>query len=154
LEGTEVKLKISRGAPLAAAAFAAMFAACDDDGGSQEAEVISAINILDNAGLHDIDVSINEEDEIPADARTVALHLQAVVQLTEWPSDLEDDAEALGQTFADLAAALEGEDPDMEQAGALAAKAHDDGHDFSGDVWAYLQEEAGIETAEDREHSE
>ena len=153
-----MKLDISRRALLAATALAVVggFVACGDDGGggSQDAEVISAINIIDNAGLHDIDVSINEEDEIPADARTVALRLQAVLELTEWPGDLEDSAEALGQTFAELAAVLDGEDPDMEQAGELAAKAHDEGHDFSQDVWSYLQEEAGIEPAEGGDHGQ
>jgi hypothetical protein len=153
-----VKLNISRTALLGAAALtiiaAGLFAACGSDGGSQEAEVISAINILDKAGLHDIDEGINDEQEIPADARTVALHLQAVVELTSWPGDLEDAAGELAQTFADFAAALDGENPNMARAGELAAQAHDQEHDFSHDAWAWLQEEAGIEVEEEGDHEE
>ncbi len=151
-------LKISRRALLGAGAFivaGSAFAACgSDDGGSPEAEVISAINILDNAGLHGIDESINEDEEIPANARTVALHLQAVVELTSWPAAVEDEADELAQTFADLAAALDGENPDMARAGELATQAHDDEHDFSHDTWSWLQEKAGIEVEEEGDHEE
>ncbi len=132
---------------------AALFGACNsEESGSQESEVLSAITILDGAGLHGNDESINEENEIPADARTVALKMQAVVELTAWPSDVEDAADELARTFSDFAAALDGDNPDMGRAGELAAQAHDQEHDLSHDVWAWLQEEAGIEVAESGDH--
>ncbi|MEX0781346.1 MAG: hypothetical protein WD557_01765 [Dehalococcoidia bacterium] len=141
------------GAGVTVLAGAALSGACgSDDGASQESEVLSAISILDGAGLHGIDESINEENEIPADARTVALHMQALVELTQWPSDVEDAADGLAQAFEDFAAALDGDSPDMARAGELAAKAHDEQHDLSHDVWAWLQEEAGIDVQESGDH--
>lgn len=122
-------------------------ACSSDDGGSGNAEVINAVNIIENAGLHTIDESVNNEKTIPADARTTALKLQAVVELTEWPSELEDKAENLVKTFAAMVTALDGDNPDMVKAGEAAKAGHEVGHDFAGDVWSHLYEEAGIEGA-------
>lgn len=118
-----------------------------DDHDGDHAEVIAAINFLSNAGLHDIDESINDDGEIPANARTVAQRAEAVTRLTDWPDDLQASADALAQVFADMAVALDGEAPDMAAAGDAAANAHDAEHDFSADVWAHLYAEAGIEGA-------
>ena len=121
------------------------FGACGgESGGDQNTAVISAINILDTAGLHDIETSINEKGEIPASARTTALKMQTVVALTEWPGELEQEANALGAILAEMAKALDGDKPDVKAAGAAAKKAHDAEHDFSGKVWEHLMEEAGI----------
>lgn len=131
---------------LVAGAFLA--ASCgDDDGGSGgDAEVLIAINILDKAGLHGIDEAINKDRQIPSNARTTALQLQAITNLTEWPTDdLESQAEALARIFAELAAAVDGENPDLAKAGEAATKAHDAEHDFSHDVWEYLYEKGGVE---------
>lgn len=127
----------------------AIFAAgCGSSGDSDEAKnaaVLNSINILDSAGLHGIDDAINMDKEIPANARTTAQKLQAVTALTEWPEELEDDAEALEATFAEMVTALTGDNPDMAKAGEAAAKAHDVEHDFSAAVWAHLYEEADVE---------
>lgn len=151
-----MNLNMTRGAAVAlgmVALGAAVFGACgSEDSGSQQSEVLSAISILDGAGLHGIDESINEENEIPADAGTVALKMQAVVELTEWPSDVEDAADQLAQTFSDFAAAVDRDNPDMARAGELAAQAHDQEHDLSHDVWAWLQEEAGMDVTEAGDH--
>ncbi|MGH2609081.1 MAG: hypothetical protein ACRDHF_08325 [Tepidiformaceae bacterium] len=154
-----MKLNVTRkallGAGLLAVIAVGLFGACgSDDGGSQEAEVISAINILDNAGLHGIDESINEEQEIPANARTVALRLVTVVELTSWPGDLADGAATLAESLTEFAAALDVENPDMAQAGSLATEVHQVEHDFSGEVWAWLQEEAGIDLEDEGEHDQ
>jgi hypothetical protein len=152
--------KISR-RPLLAAMFsvplvagAGLFAAsCNsDDSGDGDTAVISAISILDSAGLHDIDDAISEEQEIPATAKATAQKLQAVMELTEWPSELEDDAEALSAIFAEMVTAVDGESPDLAKAGEAAKKAHDAHHEFSHDVWAYLYEEAGIAGGEGDGH--
>lgn len=116
-----------------------------DSHGGNNAEVISAINFLSNAGLHDIDVAINDDGEIPGNAGTQAKRAEAVTRLTEWPEDLQASADALADIFAALAAAVDGESPDMEAAGEAATNAHDAEHDFSADVWAHLYAEAGIE---------
>ena len=124
-------------------------ACSDSDSSSGDAEIINAINILDTAGLHDIDESISTDKTIPPTARTTAQKLQAVTELTEWPDDLQDDADSLVVVFKDMAAALDGDAPDMTKAGEAAKKAHDAQHDFSHDVWAHLYSEAGIETGEE-----
>lgn len=141
---------------LGALGFAVFGAACGDDDGSpaggSNADLIAAINVIDGAGLHGFAESINDEDEIPAGARTAALKLQATMELVDWPDDLAGEAEALGETFGAMAAALDGEEPDMEAAGAAAAAAHDDAHDFSASLWEHLYEEAGVDPGEGGDH--
>ena len=128
----------------------ALLGACGDDDDDAEAagadtsnavSVVSGISFLDKAGLHDIDTSINEEKTVPGDARTTALKAASVTKLTAWPADLQDEASALGQIFAEMAAA-----------GAAATKAHDAQHDFSHEVWQWVYGEAGIETGEEGGH--
>ena len=144
------------GAALLALPAAIFFAAaCGDDAEGDSAsasEVLTALNFTGNAGLHDIDESINEGGEIPADARTVALRAETVMRVTAWPSALEEEAEALADVFAEMAATLDGESPDPAAAGEAAARAHDAEHEFSGNAWAYLQEEAGIEAPGEDDH--
>ncbi len=139
----------------------ALLGACGDDDDDAEAagadtsnavSVVSGISFLDKAGLHDIDTSINEEKTVPGDARTTALKAASVTKLTAWPADLQDEASALGQIFAEMAAALDGDSPDMAAAGAAATKAHDAQHDFSHEVWQWVYGEAGIETGEEGGH--
>ena len=137
---------------VAGAALVFASACGDDDAGSGDAEVINAINILDNAGLHGIDESVNDDQTIPASARTTAQKLQAVTELTAWPEELQDEADALAVIFSDLAAALDGESPDIVAAGEAAKKAHDGQHDFSQEVWAHLYEEAGLDAGEEGGH--
>lgn len=140
----------------AVAVVGSLFAAgCGSDGDSEassDAQILNAINILSKAGLHDIDDSINEDKTIPANARTTALQLQAVTAITEWPDDLQDDADALAKVFEEMAAALDGENPDLAKAGEAAKKAHDAEHDFSHDVWAYLYEQGGVDTGDEDGH--
>lgn len=127
-----------------------------EEGGSAEGEIASALDFLDKAGLHGIDTSINEKREVPATARTTALRLQSVTRLTDWPGDddLDERGEALARTFGELAAVLEADQPDLEKAGQLAKKAHDDQHDFSHDVWEWIMDEAGIDSGpEETDHN-
>lgn len=133
--------------PVAALALAT-FAACGSDDAGNDDAALNAINILDSAGLHGIDDSINAKKEIPASARTTALKLQALTKLASWPSDLEDEAQDLETIFAEMAAALDRDNPDLAKAGAAAAKAHDAEHEFSEKVWTHLYEEADIEAEE------
>lgn len=144
---------ISRRMPLLAL-FAALLvlaalagAACggDDDSGGGNAEVINAINIMDKAGLHDLDTQISTNKTIPSNASTTFQQLQSVALLTEWPTkDLETKAKALAAIFGEAAAATGASTPDMAKAGEASKKAHDGEHDFSHEVWEHLYEEAGV----------
>lgn len=131
-------------AAVATALFAAACGSSGDSDESRNAAVLNAINILDNGGLHGFDESLNDDKTVPATARATLQKLQAVTALTEWPDELSDEAEALEKIFADMVAALSGDNPDVAKAGEAASKAHDGEHEFSGKVWAHLYEEAGI----------
>jgi len=142
-----------RRAALAAAAGLALIGgaltACssDDGGGESEATgVLRAITILDAAGLHEIDESINNENEIPGNAVTVAERMRAVVALTEWPGDLEAQADRLEGLFGDMHAALDADNPDMAKVKQVVADVHDVEHDLSHAAWEYLLGEAGFES--------
>lgn len=118
---------------------------CDSTGNNTQNEaVISAINILDKAGLHDIDTSISNDKKIPATAHATALHLQAVVTLTDWPQDLKDPAKKLAALLDTMAKALNGDKPDLKAAGDAAHNVHEAGHDFSSAVYKYLYKQAKI----------
>lgn len=125
---------------------AALLASCggDDSSAGGNAEVINAVSIMDKAGLHELDESINTKKEIPADAESTVRQLQAVTTLTKWPDSLQSQADALAKIFGEFAAAVAGEKPDIAKAGAASKKAHDAQHDFSHDVWMHLYEEAGM----------
>src|SRR5215213_238492 len=91
---------------LALISSAAIVACSGDSGSSTDADVINAITIFYGAGLHALDEAINNDKQVPATARTTAQKMQTVLLLTEWPSDLDDDAQTLADTFAELAAVL------------------------------------------------
>ena len=131
-------------AALAALLAVGLVACASEDQASANTGVISAITMIDKAGLHDIDDTIKTKQTIPPTARTTALHLQTVTLLTDWPKDLKEPAKKVATAFGELAAALDGEKPDLAKAGTAAHEAHEVAHDFSQAVWAHLQAEAGV----------
>ena len=120
-------------------------AAATIDPAVSNAAAISAINILDNAGLHGFDQSIGA-GTVPPTAQTTAEHLQAVLLLTPWPNDatIKADAKALAGKLGLMASLLNTDTPDMAKAGAAAHDAHEGEHDFSSAVWKYLETQAGV----------
>lgn len=127
-----------------AALLALALAACGEDSGNQNADVASAISILDSAGMHEIDESVNTKKEIPPTAQNTALHMQTVVLVTEWPSDLKSPAKKMADLFGKMAETLDSPQPDMAKVGPAVKAAHDAWHDFSEAVWEHLAGEAGI----------
>lgn len=119
-------------------------ACSSDDGGNPNAEVLNAVNIMDSAGLHEIDEAVNTRKEIPATAQTTAAHLQTVTLLTDWPKDLEEPAKKLADAFGKMAEALDTPQPDIAKVQPIVKTAHDAQHDFSHAVWEYLAKEAGL----------
>jgi hypothetical protein len=109
---------------------ATVLAACGGEAGGN-AEVAASIGILDNAGMHDIDESVNTRKEIPATAQNTAQHMQTVLLVTDWPADLEQPAKKLAALFGSLAEALDTPQPDLAKAGPAVKAAHDAWHDFS-----------------------
>lgn len=135
-------------------AFAAILAmvalasvACgDDEKANSNSDVIAAINILDNAGLHAIADSISKDKTIPATAQSTYQKLQALTLLTDWPEELASQASALAAILGEAAAAVDGQKPDLAKATEAAKKAHDAEHDFSSELWEHLYAEAGLKT--------
>jgi hypothetical protein len=125
-------------------------AACSSDSdGSSNSDVINAINILDKAGLHDLDGQITDDKTIPANAQTVYQQLQTVTLLTEWPtSDLKTKAKEVAAIFGAAADATGGATPDQAKASEAAHNAHEGEHDFSTAVWDYLYGKAGVKAVE------
>jgi hypothetical protein len=132
-------------ATVAIAALTLALGACGgDDDSSDTAGVIAAVQALDGAGLHAIDTSI-AGGTIPANAQTVAVKMQTVLLLTEWPNDdLEKKSGVLAAVFRTMVESLNGDNPDKAKAGAAAHDAHEAAHDFSTAVWAYLEDKAGV----------
>ena len=129
------------------------FAACGDDDDSADshasgnAEVLSAISIIDSAGIHEIDESINTDKTIPPTAKVTADKVHTILNLTAWPNELKPQANALAELFGDLSAALDGDNPDLAKAGEATKKAHDGYHEFSHEVWQHLYAAAGIKAS-------
>jgi hypothetical protein len=134
----------------AAAVLAVAFSACSSSSTSEatkNANAISAISILDNAGLHATAASI-AGGTVPPTAQTTAQHLQTVLLVTEWPtSQLKDDAGKLAAKMGAMAQSLNTDKPDMKAAAAAADAAHEGEHDFSHEVWDYLTGKAGVTPA-------
>lgn len=96
----------------------------------------TAVYFLDSAGLHGLDVRLNEEGIIePSDAGRVA-QIARLLTTVEWPEGLAEDAAALYETLTALSAAL-GED-DVKTAASLATQAHEEQHDFSHEAQEWL----------------
>ena len=134
---------------LAALLILPLAAACggddsDDAHAGDTAAVLAAVTFLDGAGYHAIDDAINKDRTVPAAARSAALKGQAVLKATAWPAELQPKADALAGILGELAAALEGDSPDLAKAGAVAKKAHDAQHEFSDAAWGWLYEKAGV----------
>lgn len=138
-------------AALAACALllALLAAACDETTSRGKYDsMIQGITILDGAGLHAIDQSINTDKKVPPTAQTTYQHLEAITRLTAWPSgDLTQESNKMADIFRDAANALNTDRPDMAQAGKLANEAHEAEHDFSHKIWDYLQGKAGVKVS-------
>jgi acetone carboxylase gamma subunit len=120
----------------------------------QAFRVTSAVYLLDTAGLHDIDVRLNEEGVIePSDAGTVA-RVARLLPTVDWPESLAEDAATLTDLLTQLAAALT--EDDVETAAPLATQVHEAQHDFSHAAEHWLGEasgEHGDEAAEGDDHA-
>lgn len=125
----------------------------------QAFRVTSAVYLLDTAGLHDLDVRLNEEKVIdPGDAGKVA-RVVRLLATVDWPEALATDAVTLTTVLTDLSTALA--DDNLEAAAPLATQAHEVQHDFShaaehwlGDqISADHHEEAGATEGADQDHA-
>lgn len=122
----------------------------------QRYQVVTTLYLLDTAGLHDLDVRLNEEGVInPSDAGLVN-RVNRLLSVTAWPEALQPQAEELQALMQQYAQALS--DDDVEAAKPLATQAHELQHDLSHDVEHWLEsggaEHGGdhLDEAEQQEH--
>ena len=108
--------------------------------------VNTAIYLLDSAGLHGLDVRLNEESEILAGDTGLMARVARLFTTVEWPEGLAEEAAALHATLSALSAAL-GED-DLETAAPLATQAHEEQHEFSHHAQEWLAEAVALELAD------
>lgn len=103
---------------------------------AQRNGVNMAVYLMDQAGLHALDVRLNEEGVIEdGDSSTVG-RLARLLSTVDWPTDMAADAESLTMVLTDLAAALEEED--VEGSASLATQAHEEQHALSHNAEAWL----------------
>lgn len=107
--------------------------------------VISAINILDNAGLHGFDQSI-AAGTVPPTAQNVVTELLAIVKLTPWPDALANQAKNMTGVLQTYVTQLNTNTPDMTTLATASHNAHEAEHDFSHDVWDWIYTQAGMNT--------
>jgi uncharacterized protein YcnI len=98
-------------------------------------QVITAVWILDNSGLHDLDEAA-AEGRIPAGSLGRVQRAQAITAATMWPTTLREDATKLTGHLQALHAAIEANDP--AAAAHPAHEVHEVGHDLSGKAYAWL----------------
>lgn len=91
--------------------------------------VTTAVYLLDTAGLHALDVRLNEAKDLqPGDAGTVG-RLARLLSSVVWPEELTGDAVSLIDLLNQLATALTNDD--LTTAAPLATQVHEAQHAFS-----------------------
>ncbi|MCB0109217.1 MAG: copper chaperone PCu(A)C [Caldilineaceae bacterium] len=103
---------------------------------AQRNQVNMAIYLLDQVGLHALDVQLNEDGELDASTGGRVGQVARILSTVDWPMDLAADAEHLTSVLTDLAAALESED--LESSASLATQAHEEQHALSHAATAWL----------------
>jgi hypothetical protein len=117
---------------------------------TQRTAVVTALNVLGNAGLHDIDEAA-AASEVDAGASGGVEDAIIAMSAVVWPEELATDAEALIADLEALATALESADAAV--VAEPATTAHDAAHDFEHAAANHIKEAVGLPVEED-EHDE
>jgi hypothetical protein len=105
-------------------------------------DVVSAVWVLDNSGLHDIDDALDSGKDLPSGALGRVQRAQLVAGATAWPITLQDNASQITRQLTQLRAALEA--GDMNGAMGPAHDAHELGHALSSQAYAWLAAQASL----------
>ncbi len=125
--------------------FAAVALAGCGGGSDSNAGFVAAVTYLDKSGLHEIDQAITVDGKIPADAVTVAIHMQSVLKATKWPtSGLTSDANKVAGLLAAFVKAADTDKPDMAAVTKACNTAHAAWHEFLHEAWDRLQHDAKV----------
>ena len=126
-------------------------AAAPAHGGGQAFRVTNAVYLLDTAGLHDLDVQLNEEGVIEAGDSGRVARVARLLGTVDWPEPLATEVITLTTLLTDLATALENDD--VTAAAPLATQVHEVQHDFSHAAEHWLAELSG-QHEEEAAHAE
>ncbi len=99
------------------------------DMAGQANRVTTAIYLLDTAGLHDLDVRLNEEGVIEAGDAGKVTRVARLLSTVDWPASMATDAMTLTNVLTELATALTNDD--VATAAPLATEIHERQHDLS-----------------------
>ncbi len=102
---------------------------------AQAAAVLTAIDFVDTAGFHGMSEALEEGEFTGREAGAVEKVMTAMTAIA-WPHELEEIGAAFLADLEALHEALEAED--VEGSAAAAHTVHESQHDFSHDVYAFL----------------
>lgn len=112
--------------------------------------VTTATYLMDTAGFHGMDETINAEGTIPSTYAATVNRVAQVLSVTPWSPELAEQATAFRATLAEFAAVLESED--VEAAKPLATRVHEEQHDFSHAIEAWVNAKMGMEGEGEHSH--
>lgn len=112
----------------------------------QAYRVTTAVYLLDTAGLHDLDVRLNEEGVIDAGDAGNVTRVARLLSTVDWPEPLATSAISLTTTLTELATALTNDD--VATAAPLSTAVHELQHDFSHEAEHWLGETLGTADGE------
>lgn len=112
--------------------------------------VTMATYLMDTAGFHGMDETINGEGTIPATYAATVNRVRRVLSVTPWSPELAEQATAFQATLAEFAAVLESDD--VEAAKPLATRVHEEQHDFSHAIEAWANAQMGMQGEDEHSH--
>lgn len=119
---------------------------------SQRSAMVTALNVLGNAGLHTIDEAANDNNEVDAGASGGVEDAIIAMSAVEWPEELAEGAGGVITALQALATALESADPAV--VGQPAVDAHEAEHDFEHEAANFIKGAVGLPTEEAPEEGE
>lgn len=100
-----------------------------------KAQVMHTMYMLDKAGFHDLETSL-QAGTLPPGAYGTVRQARIVTQATDWPEALQADAAAEAAQLQALENALKNED--VNAAKDPAHQVHEGGHDLSAKAYTWL----------------
>lgn len=108
--------------------------------------VTMATYIMDTAGFHGMDEAINGDEGIQSSYAGTVTRVARVLSVTPWPADLAEEAMTFQATLVEFEEALANDD--VEAAKPLATRVHEEQHDFSHNIGAWINTQMGVEGGE------
>lgn len=135
----------------------ALIAACGDDSDETAGDagaMLAALDILESAELHAVELALIEEDAtIDPEWLGRLRNARIAIAVIDWPEELQEPAQAFLDQSMPLETALA--EDDAEAAGAVVTATHSAFHALNSAGFDFLAEQAGVAGAahdEEEEH--